>query len=452
MNRQESILDRVARAEQSPQCLEPCGVRPAQMRYDVDRMELGVGAMRGPAGLVLAFAVALAGPASARTLTINANTSDPAPRAAWEAAVAGFQQENPGVDVKFNIYDHESYKKSIRNWLTGASPDVVFWFAGNRMRGFVARRLLTDVSILFTADVQAALHRPAIDLVTVEGRQYGVPYSYYQLGLYFRRDLLERAGVKEPPRNWDELVGTCRKLKADGVDAIAIGSKDLWPTAAWFDYLDLRINGHAFHMDLMRGAIPYTDERVRALFLKWRELLDLGCFAKNHASLSWQESQALLYQGRAAMMLIGNYIVPNFPPDVRDRMDFAPFPAIVPGIGRFEDAPMNAIHIPARARNKDDAKRFLAYVLRADVQERVNRALLLLPVNLKAAVADDRFLKKGQALLMSAEALAQFFDRDTDEDLAAIAMKGFQEFMINPERLDQVLAGIERARKRITKN
>ena len=98
--------------------------------------------MRGPLGLVLACVLAWAQPASARTLIINANTSDPAPRAAWEAVVADFRRDNPGVDVKFNLYDHESYKKSIRNWLTGASPDVVFWFAGNRMREFVSRNLL----------------------------------------------------------------------------------------------------------------------------------------------------------------------------------------------------------------------------------------------------------------------------------------------------------------------
>ena len=188
------------------------------------------------------------------------------------------------------------------------------------------------------------------------------------------------------------------------------------------------------------------------MFAKWRELLDLDCFPRHHASLSWQESQAALYQGRAAMMLIGNYIVPHFPPEIRDKMEFAPFPAIDSRIGRFEDAPMNTIHIPARARNKDDARRFLGYVLRADVQERINRTLLLLPVNTRSAVADDRFLKQGQALLMQADALAQFFDRDTNEELATIAMKGFQEFMVNPDRLDSVLATIERARRRIYKH
>ena len=97
-------------------------------------------------------------------------------------------------------------------------------------------------------------------------------------------------------------------------------------------------------------------------------------------------------------------------------------------------------------RNKEDARRFLAYVLRADVQERINRALLLLPLNQKAAVADDRFLRKGQALLSSAEALSQYFDRDTNEDLATIAMKGFQEFMINPDRLDSGARGHRAAR------
>src|SRR5689334_5760361 len=135
--------------------------------------------MRGALGLVFACALAIAGHAAAGTLVINANTSDPAPRAAWEAVVADFERDNPGVEVKFNVYDHESYKKAIRNWLTGASPDVVFWFAGNRMREFVSRKLLTDVSDLFSDQVRASMPRAGIDLVSVDARQYGVPYSYY---------------------------------------------------------------------------------------------------------------------------------------------------------------------------------------------------------------------------------------------------------------------------------
>jgi multiple sugar transport system substrate-binding protein len=118
-------------------------------------------------------------------------------------------------------------------------------------------------------------------------------------------------------------------------------------------------------------------------------------------------------------------------------------------MGRFEEAPVNTLHIPARARNKADARRFLAYVLRADVQEALNKATLQIPVNLRSAVAADRFLAQGRELLAKADGLAQYFDRDTSEDLASIAMKGFQEFMLYPDRLDAILATIERARQRV---
>jgi multiple sugar transport system substrate-binding protein len=168
--------------------------------------------------------------------------------------------------------------------------------------------------------------------------------------------------------------------------------------------------------------------------------------------LSWQESQSLLYQGKASMMLIGNFIAANFPPEVKDNMDFFPVPKMAPDVADYEEAPMDSVHIPAKANNKEDAKKFLAFVARADVQEEINKALLQLPINKKSAVADDRFLIMGKELLENAEGLAQFFDRDTSEDLATLAMKGFQEFMAKPERLDTILANIERARKRIYKS
>jgi multiple sugar transport system substrate-binding protein len=282
-------------------------------------------------GRRVALAVALAGllqaitpAAPAGTLVINADTSNPAPRAAWLAAVEVFKAENPDIDVSFNVYDHESYKKALRNWLTSESPDVVYWYVGERMKQFVGPGLLEDVSDLFAPSVRYEIPKTALDLVTVDGKQYGVPYTYYDIGMYYRRDLFEKAGIAQPPRTWDELLQACARLKAIGLAPIAIGSKDLWPTAAWFDYIDLRLNGYDFHMQLMSGRISYTDPRVVAVFERWRELVDQDFFAPNHVGMTWQESQALLYQGRAAMMLIGNFITPNFPPEIRDDIGVHP--------------------------------------------------------------------------------------------------------------------------------
>ena len=387
--------------------------------------------------------------AKAGDLVINADTSDPAPKKAWENVIEQFKKANPDVNVKFNVYDHESYKKSIRNWLTSASPDVVFWYVATRMRQFSDPGLLEDVSSLYTDSVKKALGPVAVDLASSGGKEYGVPYTYYQWGMYSRKDLLEKAGVTAPIATWDDLLSACDKLKAAGIEPIVIGSKDLWPTAGWFDYIDMRLNGYDFHMKLMGGKVPYTDPKVKGVFAKWQQLLDKGCFVKNHASVSWQESQSLLFQGKGAMMLIGNFITPNFPADVAPNMQFSAFPTIDPSVPSAEDAPMDSIHIPAKAKNKEDAKKFLAFVLTAPVQEEINKALMQVPVNGESAVADDRFLKQGKALLTEAKGVAQFFDRDTSEDLATIGMKGFQEFMINPSHLDSVINDLETARKRI---
>jgi multiple sugar transport system substrate-binding protein len=404
--------------------------------------------MRLPTLAALVAAAALcAVPARAGTLVFNADTSDPQPRAAFEWVVKTFQAENPDIKVTFNVYDHESYKQSIRNWLTSAPPDVVLWYSGTRMRQFSTPGLLADVSDLWTAQAKAAFGG-SVETVTDNGKQYGVPYSYYQWGLFYRQDILDKAGVSSL-KTWDDLVSACTKLKAIGVEPIDIGSKELWPTAGWFDYLDLRINGFDFHKKLTDGKVSWEDARVKAVFAKWRELLDKGCFVKNHTSLAWQESQSLLYQGKSAIMLIGNFITQGFPPEIAGKMQFAPFPQIVAGVPDAEEAPMESINIPAQAKNVPDAKKFLAFMMRADVQTEVNRIEKQISPNSAAAAPDDRFLKAGQALLNSAANVTQFLDRDTSEDLATVAMKGFQEFMVKPDRIDSVLANVEKARKRI---
>jgi len=390
----------------------------------------------------------LAAPAMAGTLVFNTDTSDPQPKAAFEAVVKQFEAENPGITVKMNVYDHESYKSSIRNWLTSAPPDVALWYSGARMRQFVTPGLLEDVSALFTPEARGQFAPKVLDTVTVEGKQFGVPYSYYQWGIFARTDLLQKAGVGEI-KTWDDLLGACDKLRASGVEPVDLGSKDLWPTAGWFDYIDLRLNGYEFHTQLTEGKVSWQDPKVRAVFAHWKQLLDHQCFIKNHTSLSWQESQSLMYQGKAGMMLIGNFFTQGMPADAAANIKFLTFPTITPGVAEAEEAPIESINIPAGAKNKADAMKLLAFMMRADVQTTVNKTLRQLPTNTEAQVSADRFLKAGAAQLDRAAHLTQFLDRDTSEDLATVAMKGFQEFMVKPDRLDAVLANIERARKRI---
>jgi len=401
----------------------------------------------GATSAVIAL-LAGAGAASAGTLVINSNTSDPAPKAAFEAAIAAFEAENPDIEVKLNVFDHEGFKTSIRNFLSSQAPDVVTWFAGNRMKVFVDRGLLEDVSDLWAAEGLNESMASSLSAMTVDGKQYGVPYAYYQWGVYYRKDLFEQVGAEEP-KTWDEFLAVGDKLNAAGIKPVAIGTKFLWTAAGWFDYINMRLNGFDFHIELMDGKVPYTDDRVRATFAKWKELIDAGFFIDNHASYSWQEAQPFLFQGQAAMYLIGNFIVPMFPEEIADQMGYFQFPIIDAALDVGEDAPTDTLHIPARATNKENAKKFLAFIASPEVQGPLAEALGYVPAHNQAAVADDRFLQAGFDVLSRADGLAQFYDRDTAPEMAQLGMQGFQEFMVFPDRLDDILARLERARQRI---
>jgi multiple sugar transport system substrate-binding protein len=288
--------------------------------------------------------------------------------------------------------------------------------------------------------------------MTVKGKQWGVPYTYYQWGIYYRKDIFNKLGISEP-KTWQELLAASAKIKAAGMTPFAIGTKQSWPTAGWFDYLNLRVNGYKFHMELTSGKVAYTDKRVTAVFDKWDELVKPSYFLANHASFTWQEALAPFVKGEAAMYLIGNFAVaPMKEAGLKnEQIGFMVFPTIDPAVPRAEDAPTDTLHIPMGAKNKVDARKFLAYAARATTQTQINGILGQLPVNKNSTVPEDPFLKLGFAMLSSATALSQFYDRDSLPEMAKVGMDGFQQYMVKPEQRESIIKRMEQVRKRVHK-
>ena len=386
---------------------------------------------------------------SAGTLVVNSNQSGESSEAAFNAYVAAFEAAHPDIDVQVNLTEHEAYKTAIRNFLVAEAPDVAIWFAGNRMKFFVDQDLFMDVSDVWAdADLNNIMSSSKASL-SVDGKQYGVPWGYYQWGVYYRKDIFDNLGLNVP-QDWDEFKWVCAMLKKNGITPITIGTKYLWTAGGWFDYLNLRVNGYEHHMDLTAGKISYEDSSLDAVFDAWRELIDPGYFLEDHATYSWQEAQAPQINGEAAMYLIGNFYVPALESaGVVDKMDFFQFPPIVEGIGTFEDAPTDTMHIPSGAKNVEDAKKFLAFM--SDPAAATNWAKMagMLSPNSLADAPTDRFQKMGFAMLNAADGLAQFYDRDANPDMAKAGMEGFQEFMVKPDREGKIRARIEKERERI---
>ena len=164
---------------------------------------------------------------AAGKLVIASNASDQAPRAAFEEIVAKFQAANPDIDVQMNTTEHEAFKTAIRTILAAdKGPDVATWFAGNRMAGFVADGLFGDISDVWAQEGLANTMASTMPSVTFGGKQYALPYSYYQWGVYYRKDIYDANGISVP-KTYDEFLDNCKKLSAKGIASVAIGTKYL---------------------------------------------------------------------------------------------------------------------------------------------------------------------------------------------------------------------------------
>ena len=390
--------------------------------------------------------------AIAGDLTINFDDPNPAPKAGFEAAVAAFKAAHPDVNVIVNINDREAHKTAIRNFLSANAPDITAWYPGNRMGPFVDAGQFEDISDLWASDPNLSRNFEAIKpTMTRHGKQWGVPYSYYQWGIYYRADIFAEHGINEP-ETWDELLAACDTLKANGVTPFTIGTKYLWTAAGVFDYLNLRTNGYDVHNALTAGDIKYTDKRIRATFANWETMLDRCSFVDNHATMSWQDALAPFAKGEAAMYVMGNFAVAGMKDAglSEDQIDYFQFPEITPGLARAEEAPADALFIPSGAKNKEDARKFLSFIARPEIQGAWNKTIGQLPPNAKAAInIDDKFIVKGFQTVSTAAGLAQFYDRDAPAEMAKAGMEGFQEFMVKPERLDAILNRLDKVQARV---
>lgn len=400
----------------------------------------------------IAASALLATSALAGDLVINFDDLNPGPKKGFEDAVELFKKENPDINVIVNINDREAHKTAIRNFLTADAPDVTSWYPGNRMAPFTDSGLFQPVDDVWEANGFNETLAAIKPTMTRDGKIWGVPYSYYQWGIYYRKDIFDLLKLEEP-KTWDELLAACATMKENGVTPFTIGTKFLWTAAGVFDYINLRTNGYDVHNDLTGGKIKYTDPRIVKTMENWTQLINECGFVDNHASMSWQDALAPFANGDAAMYVMGNFAVDGMKNAglTEDQIDYFQFPEITPGLARAEEAPADAFFIPANAKNVEDAKKFLAFVARPDVQSAWNKTIGQLPINAEAEVGSSKFLQEGFATVSTAAGIAQFYDRDAPAAMAKAGMEGFQKFMLDTSTMMEVLEGLDKVQDEVYK-
>ncbi|WP_432940104.1 ABC transporter substrate-binding protein [Kribbella sp. CA-253562] len=381
-------------------------------------------------------------------IALQSNLSAEQAKAAMEKLVEAYNKTGGGT-VKLNTVASEIFRTQLPTYLTSANPpDVYTWYAGSVANSYAEKDLLLDVTSVW--DSMSNYPKSMQTLSTsAAGQKIFVPTSYYWWGMFYRKSNFAKWGVT-PPKTWAEFVEVCKKIQSQGIPPIGIGLGDTpWVASAWFDYLNIRINGAPFHRDLLAGKGDFTDPKVKAVFTKWREVLPY--FDPKGKSFPFQEATSALLGGKTGMFLIGTFFADSAPKDALDDIDFFQFPIIDPSVPVAEEAPTDGYFASKKAKDPEAVKKFLTYLATPEAQELYvqNSSGTAIPANPDGKAADTPLVAKGKAMVNSAAELTQFFNRDSSDALQPTADAALTKFLDKPDQIDQILKDWQAAASKV---
>jgi raffinose/stachyose/melibiose transport system substrate-binding protein len=316
----------------------------------------------------------------------NANT-DPG-KAFWQTIADEFVEEHPDLQIEVVPMQNEEFQTEIPIALRSDDPPDLFQqWGGGQMREQVEAGRLRDI----TEDVEPAVDEIGLPAENwqVDGRQYGLPYTFGLVGFWYNEDLFAEAGIDAPPETWDDFLAAVDDLKAADITPIALGGQDRWPDAFYWAYLALRLcdqgvmEGSATEFDFEDPCWVEAGERLQ-------QLIDAEPFNEGFLATPAQQgagsSAGLLGNGEAAMELQGHWnidIMNGLTEDEQglgDSLGWFPFPALPGGDGDPDAALGGGDGFSCTADAPLECAEFLAYILSPEVQTRWGELGIGMPV------------------------------------------------------------------------
>ncbi|MET3806299.1 multiple sugar transport system substrate-binding protein [Nakamurella sp. UYEF19] len=381
------------------------------------------------------------------TVSFGSNQSDAVPKAAYQDVFDAFTKAST-TSVKVNTIDHNSFQENINNYLQGSPDEVLTWFAGNRMQFFAAQGLLTPIDDVWSGFQDQYSDAFIKASTAADGKKYFVPFDNYPWAIFYRPSVFKAKGYVVP-KTLDELKTLSAKMLKDGLTPIAFGDKDGWPAMGTFDYLNQRINGYQFHMDLVAThKESWTDPKVKTVFDTWKGLfpyLQTGALGR-----TWQEAALSLVKKEAGMYVLGSFVAQQFPKGDTD-IDFFAFPEVDSNIGMDAvEAPIDGFLLSSKGTS-EQSRLLMTFLASPEAQlTYLKKDSSVVAANKTASTANYTPLQKRSAeLIGSAKTISQFLDRDSRPDFASpVVIPALQQFLKDGDS-DSVTKSLEAQAKTI---
>lgn len=324
------------------------------------------------------------------SMTFWHNSTTGEGKAYWEDTVAAFEKENPDVTITIQAIQNEDMDGKLQTALnSGDAPDIFLARGGGKLADVVDAGQAMDLTDVITDETREAVGDAAFSAFTVDGKVYGMPTAVLPGGIYYSKDLFAQAGITETPTTVAELSAAVDKLKAAGIEPIALGAKDAWPAAHWFYFFALRECGQ----DTMTSAAKdrsFDDPCWTKAGEDLESFAKTDPFNKGFLTTSAQQgagsSAGMLANHQAAMELMGAWdpgVIASLTPDQKPLADLGwfPFPAVDGGDGDATAMMGGVDGFTCSAKAPKECGDFLNFFMQKQYQEGYANAFHTLPAS-----------------------------------------------------------------------
>jgi raffinose/stachyose/melibiose transport system substrate-binding protein len=342
------------------------------------------------------------------TVTAWLVTTGPSPaNNAVSAAAKKFEASHPGDHITIDYVENQSFKQKIQLAMGAGNPPTLFWtWGGGILQQYIKAG---DVQSLGNPSWASQFLPSSLGAVTFNHQLYGVPVEGTQpVYFFYNKQVLANAGIKFPT-TWSGLLSAVHTLKGKGISPISLANGDQWPGLMYLEYLTDRIGGPSVFKAVESGkAGAWSNPAIIQALTDIQQLVRAGGFQKGYDSLKFSGggSDALVYSGKAAMQLMGDWDISSILGSNQSfvtggKLGMAPFPSVEQGKGDPADLVGNTASYLAVASKASAAQKKVAIAFLQSVMPSATYA--------KAEVAAGEVpVTKGAAPLFQGQQLASF--------------------------------------------
>jgi len=250
-------------------------------------------------------------------------------------------------------------------------------------------------------------HLPGlIQKFSYKGHLAGITWNNDSRYFMYNKAILEVAGIKAPPKSWDEFVDYCKALK--GVSWVdSTGQKRIleYPVVAAWQESQIGLNEYAFFTYTFGGE--FFDENMKCVINRGGavealefmvDLINKGYVAPGYATNDYEMQLSAFLAGDAAFMyqawggVYGYSLDPRLSKIV-NQVELAPLVPYKPGAAPWSLTLPEAMAIPKFSKNKEYAWEYIKFMASKEVNKEMCLKIGALPI-WKDLYEDPDVLKK----------------------------------------------------------